>query len=109
MILQLSKRLQLSLMGLLPEKDVETFSITCGTISHDEKDDWRVSWKGQGLFHELTPCMFWEQTENFTWKSCRSSANIEDGPRDLAGKKGQDKAYTMAFSVSAVKKKMASL
>lgn len=40
---------QLSLMGLLPGKDIETLSITCGTISHDERDDWRVSWKGQGI------------------------------------------------------------
>lgn len=48
-ILQFSKPLQLSLMGLLPEKDLETFSIACGTISRDEKDDWRVSWKEQGI------------------------------------------------------------
>lgn len=50
------------------------------------------------LFHKLTPSMLWEQTEDFTWKSCHSSANTEDGHRDLGGKKDQDKAHTMGMS-----------
>lgn len=55
------------------------------------------------LFHEETPCMFWEQTENFTLKSCHSPSNTEVTSTEMdpgikKKKRHQDKAYTMGLS-----------